>query len=356
MNRQQSKRAMASLLCVAAGLLLGFLVLAVIDLPKAPAAFVTMLQNFFYFPRADVALEYFGSTLVQAAPLALCAVSVIYAKTAGLFNIGASGQYTAGAIAALYLAIGCHMPWWVCLPAAVLAGGITGAVTGLLRAYRNVNEVISGILINWILLYVANTVLTPFTDSNTYTLDLAVNEPGAMLPSLGLDRLFSGNYTVTAAILLTPLLAVLAKFVLERTRLGFETKAVGQNPYAAQLTGMFEKQNVMITMFIAGAFSGAAAGFLFLSGAEAWRCSGTVVPQIGFDAMAAAYLGCLNPYGALLSSYFISHIQMGSLHMDRMAYPQEVASLVIAVTIYVSAFAAFLQRLLSEKKRKEGTS
>ena len=352
MKKQRPDTVAASLLCVAAGLALGFLVLVVIEPSKALTAFVTMLQNFFYFPRADVALEYFGSTLVRTAPLALCAVSVIYARNAGLFNIGASGQFTAGAMAALLSGIGCHMPWWICLPAAILAGGIAGAAAGALKAYCGVNEVISGIMINWILLYAANTALTSFTDSNTYTLDLSVNEPGAVLPSLGLDRLFSGNDTVTVAIVLTPLLAVLAKFVLERTRLGFETRSVGLNPSAAQLSGMFERQNVIITMFLAGAFSGAAAGFLYLSGAETWRCSATVVPQIGFDAIAAAYLGGLDPYGALIASYFITHIQMGSLHMDKMAYPQEVASLVIAVTIYTSAFAAFLRQLLSGKRKK----
>ena len=352
MKKQLLGRNQAALACVAAGLLLGFLVLLLIEPSAAAGAFVTMLQNFFYFPRADVALSYFGSTLVETAPLSLCAFSVIYAKSAGLFNIGSSGQFTAGAVAALYLGICFHCPWWICLPAAILAGGAAGAVIGLLKAYRNVNEVISGILFNWVLLYAANMVLTPFADSNTYTQDLTVNEPGALIPSLGLDRLFSGNETVTLAVLLAPLLAVLAEFVLKRTRLGFETRTVGANPQAAKLSGMFEKKNIIITMFISGAFSGTAAAFLYLSGAETWMCSATVVPSIGFNGIAAAYLGGLNPFGAFLASYFISHIQMGSLHMDRMIYPQEVASLVIAVTIYASAFAVFLQQLLSGKKKK----
>ena len=356
MRKKQLSIGAASLLCVAIGLFLGFVVLLAIRPAEAGTAFVTMLQNFFYFPRADVALEYFGGTLVQAAPLSLCAISVIYGKSAGLFNIGASGQYTAGAIVALYLAIGCNCPWWVCLPAAILAGGLVGALTGVLRAYRSVNEVISGILLNWILLYTANTALTPFADNNTYTLDLVINRPNAVIPSLGLDKLFSGNETVTLALLLTPALAFLAKFILDRTRLGFETRAVGLNPSAAKLSGMFEKQNVVITMFISGAFCGAAAGFLFLSGAETWQCSSTIVPTIGFNGLAAAYLGALDPFGALLASYFISHIQLGSLHMDRMIYPAEVASLVIAVTIYTSAFAAFLSQLFAKMKKKEASS
>ena len=356
MNNDRLHRVSASLCCVGIGLVLGFLVLVVISPGDAVAAFVTMLQNFFYFPRADVALEYFGSTLVQAAPLSLCAISVIYAKNAGLFNIGCSGQFTAAAVLSLYLGIGLHCPWWVCLLAAVFAGSLAGALMGALKAYRNVNEVISGILFNWILLYVANMALTPLSDSNTYTKDLFVNEPGALLPSLGLDRLFCGNETVTVALVLTPLLAVFANFILERTRLGFETRAVGQNPFAAQLSGMFEKRSVVITMAVAGAFSGAAAAFLYLSGAETWQCSATVVPTIGFNGIAAAYLGGLNPFGALLASYFISHIEMGSLHLDRMVYPAEVASLVIAVTIYASAFTALLMQLLSKKKRKGAAS
>lgn len=356
MKKRQMSNVSALLLCVAAGLVLGFLVLLIIEPPEAPGAFVTMLQNFFFFPRADVALEHFGSTLVQTASLALCAISVIYARSAGMFNIGASGQFTAGTMAALILGIGCGCPWWICLLAAILAGGAVGAITGFLKAWRNVNEVISGILINWILLYIANTVLSPLTDSNTYTLELYANAPKAMIPSLGLDQLFSGNDSVTVALILTPLLAVLAVFVLKRTTLGFETRAVGLNPHAARLSGMSEKQNVVTTMFIAGAFSGVAAAFLYLSGAETWQCSSTVVPAIGFNGIAAAYLGNLNPFGALLSSYFISHIQLGSLHMNRMYFPGEVASLVTSVTIYASAFAAFLRQFLSARKKKEAAS
>lgn len=339
----------ASVLCAAAGLFLGFLVLLIIEPKEAGIAMGTMLQNFAYFPRADVALEYFGTTLVQTCPLAICAFSVIYARKAGLFNIGVSGQFAAGACAALYLALKCGMPWWVCLPAGMLAGAVIGAASGAFKAYRNVNEVISGIMLNWIVLYPVNMILTEVADSNTYTLDISLYAPSALLPGLGLDRLFAGNDTVTIALPLTVLLAFGVNFVLKRTRLGFETRAVGFNPSAASLSGMDEKKNMVLTMAIAGALSGLAAGFCYLCGLESWQCSLTIVPAIGFDAIAAAFLGVLDPLGAFVASYFVSHIRAGSFHIDRTVYPEEIASLIVAITIYASAFAAYISSRLAPK-------
>ena len=91
----------ASLICIFFGLLVGYLVLLCINPAGAGRAMLAILQNFLYFPRPEVALEYFGSTLVKTAPLLMCTLSVLFAYKTGLFNIGASGQYTVGVGAAL---------------------------------------------------------------------------------------------------------------------------------------------------------------------------------------------------------------------------------------------------------------
>ena len=149
----------ASLLCILLGLLAGYVVLLIINPAGAWGAITTVLKNFWYYPGA-AAKKYFGSTLVKAAPLLMCALSVLFAYKVGLFNIGAAGQYVAGAGACLYCALALGMPWYVCLLAAMAAGGLLGAISGALKAYCNVNEVISCIMLNWIGLYLVNMLLT----------------------------------------------------------------------------------------------------------------------------------------------------------------------------------------------------
>ena len=105
----------ASLICIILGLLVGYVVLLCINPAEAWSAMTAILKNFLYFPRPEVALEYFGSTLAKTAPLLMCTLSILFAYKVGLFNIGASGQYAVGAGLALYLALAFQMPWCVAL-------------------------------------------------------------------------------------------------------------------------------------------------------------------------------------------------------------------------------------------------
>ena len=139
---------LASLVCIILGLLVGYIVLLIINPAGAGRAITTILKNFLYFPRPEVALEYFGSTLAKSAPLLMCTLSVLFAYKVGLFNIGASGQFTVGAGFALYFAIRYNAPWWICILLAVFGGAVLGAVAGALKAYLNVNEVIACIMLN----------------------------------------------------------------------------------------------------------------------------------------------------------------------------------------------------------------
>ncbi len=150
----------ASLFCILLGLVVGYIVLFMINSQGAGKAITAILKNFLYFPRPEVALEYFGSTLAKTAPLLMCTLSVLFAYKVGLFNIGASGQFSVGAGFALYFAIHYDAPWWVCILLAMAGGALLGMAAGALKAYLNVNEVIACIMLNWISLYAVNTVLT----------------------------------------------------------------------------------------------------------------------------------------------------------------------------------------------------
>ena len=214
---------LSSLLCILIGLLVGYIVLLIINPAGAWEAIRTIVENFLYYPSAAARLRYLGNTLVKTAPLLMCSLSVLFAYKVGLFNIGAAGQYVIGAGACLYCALGLGMPWFVCLLAAIAAGAVLGAMSGLLKAYRNVNEVISCIMLNWISLYLVNALLSQVKETaSPYTLTLESTNPDALLPSLGLGALFADNKYVTIALPLTILAAVAIWVLLSKTKLGYE--------------------------------------------------------------------------------------------------------------------------------------
>lgn len=344
---------LASLICIALGLIVGYIVLTCINPAGAWDAMTSILKNFLYFPRPEVALEYFGSTLAKTAPLLMCTLSILFAYKVGLFNIGASGQYAVGAGLALYLGIAFHMPWYVCVIAAMIGGGILGAIAGILKAYLNVNEVIAGIMLNWISLYSVNMLLTNVKESSTtYTMALKTNSPQALIPSLGLDKLFSDNRYVTIAIPLAIILAVFVWILLSKTKLGYELKATGLNKNAAKYAGMKEKKNMILTMVIAGCLSGLGAAFLYLSGIEQWSCAQTAVPAMGFNGIAAAFLGGLNPIGSIFSAFFIQHITSGGSYVDKMVYCAQISDLISAIIIYFCGFVLFFKYCMNRKAKK----
>ena len=151
---------LASLVCVVLGLFLGYVVLLAINPAGAGEAILTVIKNFLTYNRPSSQLKYLGNTLVKTAPLLMCALSILFAYKVGLFNIGAAGQYCMGAALSLYAALGLGWGWLPCLIAAMLGGAVLGAISGLLKSYCNVNEVISGIMLNWITLYLTNMLLT----------------------------------------------------------------------------------------------------------------------------------------------------------------------------------------------------
>ncbi len=354
LNREGVQSLIASFICIILGLLVGYIVLLCINPAGAGKAIASILKNFMYFPRPAVALEYFGSTLAKTAPLLMCTLSILFAYKVGLFNIGASGQFAVGAGLSLYLALAFQMPWFVCLAAAVVGGGILGGIAGALKAYLNVNEVIAGIMLNWISLYSVNMLLTKVKESSTtYTGALRTNSPGALLPSMGLSSLFSGNRYVTIAIPLSVLIAVWVWVVMEKTKLGYELKATGLNKNAAKYAGMKEKRNMILTMVISGCLSGMGAAFLYLSGIEQWSCAQTAVPAMGFNGIAAAFLGMLHPIGGIFSAYFIQHITSGGSYIDKMIYCSQISDLISAIIIYFCSFVLFFKVCMKRQLRKK---
>ena len=347
---------LASLLCIVLGLFLGYLVLLVINPAGAGEAILTVVKNFLTYKKPETQMKYFGNTLVRTAPLLMCSLSILFAYKAGLFNIGAAGQYCAGAGMALYAALAWHMPWWLCMIMAMLGGALLGVISGLLKSYCNVNEVISGIMLNWIVLYLTNMLLTTVKeDASPYTKVLAHINESAVLPSLGLGALFNNNQYVGLAIPLSVLMAILVWVVLEKTKFGYELKATGYNKNAAKYCGMAEKRNVILSLMISGALAGMGAAMLYLTGYEQWQCSTSSVPAMGFNGIAAAFLGGLNPIGTVLASFFIQHITAGGAYVDKSMYCAQISDLISSIIIYLCGFVLFMKHVMNSSiaKREE---
>ena len=351
-RKESVQTLLASLLCVLGGLLVGFIVLLIIEPSGAFEAILAILKNYLAYPVANLRLKYLGQTLTRTAPLLMCALSVLFAYKVGMFNIGAAGQYVAGACAALLLALKWQMPWYICLLGAMAAGALLGAISGALKTFCNVNVVISGIMLNWISLYLTNLLLSSVKNpASPYTISIRGNNNSALLPSLGLNALFNNEKTVTLAIPLAIIMAVVVWVILNKTKFGFELKATGNNYNAAKYCGMRENRNIILTMLISGALAGMGAALLYLTGIEEWETTISAVPSMGFNGIAVAFLGGLSPIGSILAAYFIQHITMGGGNVDLTVYCSQVSSLISSLIIFLCAFVAFFRLFIQTRIR-----
>ena len=347
---------LASLVCVILGLLIGYIVLLFINPDGAGEAITDVMKNFLTYSKSETQVKYLGNTLVKTAPLLMCSLSILFAYKVGLFNIGAAGQYCIGVALSLYAALAWGWSWLPCMLLAMLGGALLGAISGLLKSYCNVNEVISGIMLNWIVLYLTNMLLTQVKeDTSPYTFVLSHKNASAILPSLGLGSLFNGNQYVGLALPLSIVIAILVWVVLEKTRIGYELRATGNNKNAAKYCGMAEKRNIIMTLAISGMLAGLGAAMLYLTGYEQWQCSTSSVPGMGFNGIAAAFLGGLNPIGAILASFFIQHITAGGAYVDKSMYCAQISDLISSIIIYLCGFVLFMKYAMNTAiaKREE---
>ena len=350
----------SAVICALVGIIVGFIILLIINAEHAPKAISVILKNFLYYRNKGKKLYYLGQTLVKAVPLILCGIAVLFAYKSGLFNIGVAGQYCIGIGISLWCALAWHLPWWLCLLCAVVCAAIWASLAGLLKAFCNVNEVIAGIMLNWISLYIVNVLMQNERVMNvgkSETYSITQTSPGSLLPTLGLGKLFHDNEYVSIAIPLTILVAILINILLKKTVLGYELRATGLNKHAAKYAGMKDKKNLILTMAVSGAIAGLAASLFYLTDVQPWKTSSTV-PAMGFNGIAVAFLGELNPIGVIFSGYFIQHITQGGSFIDTKYFNPQIADLISSIIIYSCAFMFLFKTQLSKlfDRKKKGES
>lgn len=337
----------ASMISIIFGLLFGCIIMFIFNADAAWSGIKSMLTSGFSSPQK------LAKVLYQAAPLVMTGLSVGFAFKTGLFNIGASGQYTVGACFALICGIVFKMPWWACLIAAMLGGAVWGAFPGIFKAFFNVNEVITSIMFNWIGLFSVNLLLAniPSVLADFYgaanadrTGALAAANKSAIIPSLGLDKLMGSNY-MNISIFIAAIAALIMYLVLNKTVFGYELKACGYNRSASQYAGINAKRNIVLSMIIAGALSGIGGGLYYLAGTGQYTIEKNLL-AMGFNGIPVALLAVSNPIGTIFSSLFISYIQVGGDAMQP-EFAKETITIIVSVIIYLSAFALLMKNMIA---------
>ena len=354
-KKDSTKTVVTSLWCAMLGLILGFFILLIINPSNAAYGMTSVLGNYLIFSNPSDRLNYFGQTLAKTAPLIAMSLSILVSYKAGLINLGASGQYSIAVLVICLLGAGANWPWYIVMIIAMIAAAIWSALTGLLKAFFNVNEVISGIMLNWIALYLVNGILSNAGESiwdGAHSESVAITSTSnSFIPSIGLDKLFAGNSIVGLGMILVLIVVIIIFILLKKTTVGYELKATGLNSDAARYAGISKVKSILIATAISGALAGLAASLSLQNGFTSWRLS-SVPPEIGFQGISSAFLGGLHPIGIIFSSYFIMHITEGGSMITDLGFSPETASIMTSVIIYLSGFVFFIKEVMRKYEIK----
>jgi ABC-type uncharacterized transport system permease subunit len=291
------------------------------------------------------------NTLVAATPLVLGGLSVAIAFKAGLFNIGAQGQFLLGAVGAVAVGVTVNgLPPIVAIPlalgAGILAGGAWGFIPGFLKATSGAHEVVTTIMLNYIAVAVVAAVVSGPLDQPGSPSPITAQVGNAALPIL-----IGKNGHI--GILFAGLAAVLIGLLLERTTLGFEIRTVGANPDAARYAGMHPRSIIVLTMSLAGALAGAAGAAVVLGVTHVMTSSfGTTV---GFDSIAVALLGRTNPVGVVFAALLFGAMRAGAPLMQIQAgIPAELVDVLQATILFFLVASPLIRKVLHLRGVKAG--
>lgn len=310
-----------------------------------------------------------AETLVKATPILFVAIGITIAFRGGVVNIGGEGQMIAGALAgvAITLAIGESIGFFV-VPIALLtgffAGGIYGAIAGVLKAYFDVNEILSTIMMNQIMVQLMNFLLNGILLDpeagvlNNIPKTARISEV-AQLPRLsvvfGSFQLFDRT-RLHWGFVIAVVLAIIVYVLLWHTTIGYRIRAVGLNIRASRYAGIPVERQIVLSMFLAGGFAGLAGVVQVLGLNYRLQTDGSptgFTGNAGFNGIVAALFGYLNPVGAIFSSVFFGGLLIGAQQMQReLGVP---ASMITAINGLIVIFVVSSQIFVKIARRRQMT-
>lgn len=295
-----------------------------------------------------------SETIVKSAPLILAGLGFAFAARCGLFNIGGEGQIYIGALGTTLVGITVSgLSPWLAIPLAILVGGLFGgiwaAIPGALKARFGISEVITTIMFNYIgINVVAYLIRGPLVEPPGYFPETAMLSENTWYPMLFGSRIHFG-------IVVAVLFAILIYVILWHTPLGYQVRAVGMNPFAAEYAGIKVKRNMVVAMLISGGLAG-LAGTNEMLGIQ-HRLIEAFSPGYGFDAIAVSLLGQNHPLGIVLSGLLFSGLRAGAGAMQRAvgipdAIVRTLQGLVVLFVVASAMLPQFIARRRSSRQEK----
>ena len=290
-------------------------------------------------------------TCVQAAPLLLAGLGVAVGFRAGLFNIGAQGQFLLGALGAVW--VGSSIPAaspFLSIPLALLVAIAVGAawagIAGYLKATSGAHEVVTTIMLNYVALALLSWLVAGPLRLTNSPQPVTAGIGQAALPILvGRD----GHIGILIALAAVPLLW----FLLYRTTIGFEIRAVGANADAARYAGMRPRMIILLTMALAGGLAGLAGGTTLLGLSQQMPAGYSTT--VGFDAITVALLGRSNPWGVLPASLLFGAMRAGAGSMQIQAgVPADLVYIIQAIILLFLIIDVLLRKLPGLRAAKAG--
>ena len=338
----------SSLLAIAIGLLVGFIVLFIVKPSACVKGFKLLLTGGFF-----QGLTTFGSVFFYATPIILCGLGDAFAFKASIFNIGGPGQMHVGALVAIWVTYNCNfgpiLSPLVGLTAGAIAGALWALIPALLNAYKRVNIIITTIMMNYIGMYLAvyllklSNVFDPTKNQSiTISKELRVSR-------FRLDKIFKGS-AIDGGIIFTIIIAIILWFILEKTTLGYEIKAVGKNRDAADYAGINAKRTIVISVLVSGALIGLGGGFMYLGWAGKHLVGSNSQLGEGFTGIAVTMLASNNPIGCLFSGFFLAYLTESGSFMQTVGYAPEIVKVISSVIVYCSALALLVSEYIRKKK------
>jgi simple sugar transport system permease protein len=319
-------------------------------------AYLSLFQGAIYDPNLAEGQGFirgfypFSETLLAASPLILCGLSVAVAFKAGLFNIGAQGQFIFGAIGASFIGFRYDLPVGIHILAAVafaiILAGIWGGIVGFLKAKTGAHEVIVTIMLNYI---AARFILWILGEP-------AFLRPGRIDPlappvkeTSRLPLLFGENYRVNVGLIVALAVAALVYFILNRTTLGFRFRAVGANATAARTAGISVGATTIAAMILAGALAG-VGGAVHVLGNQ-YELTTDIAGSFGFDAITVALLGRGSPIGVVLASILFAALRVGGVTMQaNVQVPVEIVLVIQALVVLFIAAPGLVAKIFRVRK------
>ncbi|MDK7354891.1 ABC transporter permease [Peptoniphilus harei] len=307
--------------------------------------------------------KYISWTIVKAVPLILTGLSVAFAFNTGLFNIGAEGQYIVGSIGALVVGLLLDLPpiihGLVALLVGALCGYLWGAIVGILKAKFQVNEVISSIMMNWIAFYLSNyllsfPILRSIESDNSYPIKQSASIKIAGVWKMSESgRAYLAQHKFLKDILNPPLnfgiiIAIIAAlvvwYILKKTTLGYELRAVGFNEKAAEYGGIDINKSIVKSMGIAGILAG-LAGAITVLGVSGDIGIMAAQEGYGFDGMAVALIAGNNPLGTIPAALLYAGLTYGGGKLTTIGTYSEVVNIIIGIMILFIAMPKLLDMI-----------